>query len=55
MLQYGEEKPPSYPLNSIEGVPIAIVAGTADVLTAEEDQNWLIEQLGDKVVFYKAY
>ena len=40
---YGTEIPPEYDLKALLGLPIALLYGDSDVLSAVEDVKWLIE------------
>lgn len=51
LKRYNQSTPPEYPLHRIPQIPIAILAGTADILTEVSDVQWLIEKLGSRVVF----
>lgn len=54
--RYGVPEPEDYPLQNIPtNIPIALLAGSGDVLTAPEDIKWLAEQLGERVVMHKTY
>ena len=53
MKEYNQTTPPAYPLKNVYGVPIAIIGGLKDTLATPPDTDWLYEQLGDNVVYYK--
>ena len=51
---YGSQDPPVVPLADY-AVPTVMMSGTWDKFAPPEDVSWLIEQLGDNVVFQKEY
>ena len=53
MQEYNQTTPPAYSLKNIKGVPIAIFGGLDDPLATAADTDWLNEQLGENVVYYK--
>ena len=44
--------PPDFPVEDID-MPIAIFNGSLDDVVLEADVNYLIERLGDNVVYHK--
>jgi len=52
MAIYGQTEPPEYPVDDID-MPIAIFNGSLDPVVLEADVDYLIERLGDKVVYHK--
>lgn len=55
MEKYGSDTPPLIPVEKIYGIPIAMMAGTSDLLGDVKDNEWLRDQLGSDVIFYKTY
>ena len=51
MEVYGTETPPAFDLTQITGVPIAVFDEELDYETANPDNEWLVQQIGDIVVF----
>ena len=51
MEVYGAETPPEFDLTQITGVPIAVFDEELDYETANPDNEWLVQQIGDIVVF----
>jgi pimeloyl-ACP methyl ester carboxylesterase len=54
-LIYSSPTPPLIPLQHIHNATIIQIVGTHDLLSPEEDNHWLRDQLGSNVVFYKSY
>ena len=52
---YGTELPPEFDLTQITGVPVAILEGELDFETEDRDNQWLIQQIQDIVVFNRTY
>ena len=52
MAIYGQETPPDFPIEDID-MPIAIFNGSLDDVVLEADVDYLIERLGDNVVYHK--
>lgn len=52
---YGTEEPKEYDLKTIHDFPIALFSGLEDRLAHPNDVTWLSNQLGDNVVYQKAY
>ena len=42
LVEYGQEKPPAYDLQSID-LPVALLHGDTDVLSDVKDVQWLVE------------
>ena len=55
MIYFGTPNPPEFNLTNIEGIPIALLYGTTDEVSDVHDVDWLIDQLGDNVVFTGNY
>ena len=55
MDMYGTPNPPEYNLTRITGIPIGIFYGQTDEISDPRDVQWLIDQLGDNVVYTKSY
>ena len=55
MIAYGTPDPPEYNLTNINGIPVAIFYGTSDEISEPSDVQWLIDQLGDNVVYTQSY
>ena len=56
MIKYGQHEPPEYDLSKIKHVPIAIMAGTDDILASLADTRWIKDKLDPNVVvFHKEY
>ena len=53
--KYGQDTPPEIDISKVNGIPIAMMVGTSDLLGDVLDNRWLKEQLGDNVVFYEEY
>ena len=49
---YGQITPPDFPVEDID-MPIAIFNGSLDPIVLEADVDYLIEQLGDNVIYHK--
>jgi alpha-beta hydrolase superfamily lysophospholipase len=45
LKNYGQEEPPQFAVEKIRDMPIALFWGKADLITCEEDANWLKELL----------
>ena len=52
MAIYGQVTPPDFPVDDID-MPIAIFNGSIDPIVLETDVDYLIERLGDNVVYHK--
>ena len=52
---YGSQTPPEFDISQIAGIPIAIFEEELDFETAEPDNEWLMQQIGDIVVFNRTY
>jgi len=52
MAIYGQITPPDFPVEDID-MPIAIFNGSLDSVVLEADVDYLIEKLGDNVVYHK--
>jgi hypothetical protein len=46
---------PEIDISTIEGVPIAIISGTQDILTTTDDTKWAMSQLGKSLVHYSEH
>jgi len=55
MEVYGQETPDEIPVQNINNIPIAMFVGNSDLLGDVTDNQWLRDQLGDNVIFYKEY
>ena len=55
MNRYGSETPPEFDLTQITDVPIAILIEPLDDEGTALDNEWLIQQLNDIVVFNRTY
>ena len=55
LKRYNNFEPPEYDLKAIQGVPIALFCGLKDRLASQGDYQWLKEQLGEAVVYYKEF
>ena len=55
MIGYGTPNPPAYNVTNINGIPVALIHGTTDEVSEPQDVQWLIDQLGDNVVFTQTY
>ena len=55
IIHYGRTEPPQIDLLKINGIPIAMMVGKADLLGDVTDALWLKDQLRDNVFFYKEY
>lgn len=54
-VMYNDEEPREYDLKKIRDFPIALYYGEEDQLSHPLDVEWLIEQLGENVVYAKKY
>jgi hypothetical protein len=52
---YGSEEPAEIPVGEISGLPMAMFVGNSDLLGSVADNEWLRDQLGDNVKFFKVY
>ena len=52
--KYGQTIPPDYDIKSIK-VPFVIISGSKDPEADPQDVQWLLEQLGENVVFHGEY
>jgi pimeloyl-ACP methyl ester carboxylesterase len=52
---YNSPTPKHYDLSIIKDFPIALFSGKLDRLSTPVDVKWLIEQLGDNIVYHKCY
>ena len=55
LRRYGTPTPPEYDLYQIEGIPIALVIGSRDDEGGETDEQWLVPQISDVLVFNTTY
>ena len=55
IARYGSETPPEFDLTQITDIPIAILEAKLDFEAAEQDNEWLMQQIGDIVVFNRTY
>ena len=51
---YGADEPPLVPIEDLD-IPVAIFSGSLDHIGDPEDVSFLVDKLGDKVVFHKEY
>lgn len=52
MAIYGQQDPTDFPVENIN-VPVAIFNGSLDDVVLQPDVDYLIEQLGDNLVYHK--
>lgn len=52
---YGQEDPKEYDLKKVKDFPCVILYGKQDRLASPTDVEWLIEELGDNVIFKQMY
>ena len=55
MVRYASDTPPEFDLTQITGVPIAIFEQEYDFEAAEGDNEWLMQQINEIVVFNRTY
>ena len=55
MIVYGTPEPPEFNLTAANGIPVGIFYGTSDEIADTTDIEWLIDQLGDNVVYTQSY
>ena len=47
---YGQNPPPDVPIHNIKKMPIGLFVGTDDRLATVDDNTWLMQELGIKVI-----
>ena len=55
MNRYRSETPPEFDLTQITDIPIAVLVQELDDECTPQDNEWLIQQLNDIVVFNRTY
>lgn len=55
LQKYGSEEPFDYDLRKVKEFPIVILYGKQDRLASEMDVEWLLDELGQNVIFRKMY
>ena len=55
MELYGQEDPKEYDLKKVKDFPCVILYGKQDRLASPIDVEWLIDELGDNVIFKQMY
>lgn len=53
--KYGLEEPYEYNLKKVKDFPIAILYGKQDRLASANDVEWLLDELGDNIIYRKMY
>jgi lysosomal acid lipase/cholesteryl ester hydrolase len=52
---YNSKLPPEYDLNHVHNIPIGLFSGNEDKLAGPKDVDWLKDQLGENVVYFKSF